>query len=83
MSAKSTEVQLERMARELIAVAKMLKCSVHLDVTQYRDGGYGGCLFKIDESAVGYDFSDDKRISFTGFVTDKRHLFPKERKNNS
>lgn len=80
MSAKSIEVQLERMARELIAVAKALNCSVHLDVTKYYDGTFGGLIYKIDESTVGYGFHDGK-INFAGLVADKRHLVPLERQD--
>lgn len=81
MSAKSIEVQLERMARELIAVAKALGCAVHLDVMRYSDGTYGGSVFKIDESAAGYDFHEGKKINFAGLVADKRHLVPLERQD--
>lgn len=81
MSAKSIEVQLERMARELIAIAKVLNCSVHLDVTKYSNGTYGGSVFKIDESATGYDFHEGKKINFAGLVADKQHLVPWERRD--
>lgn len=81
MSAKSIEVQLERMARELIAIAKVLNCSVHLNVTKYSDGTYGGALYKIDESAAPFDFHDGKKINFAGLVADKRHLVPLERQD--
>lgn len=81
MSAKSIEVQLERMARELIAVAKALNCSVHLDVTNYSDGTYGGALYKIKESAAGFDFHENKKVNFAGLVADKRHLVPLERQD--
>ena len=79
MSAKSMEAQLERMARELIVIAKALDCSLHLDVTKFSDGNYGGTVYKIEESAVNYDFRDGKRINFAGLVADKRHLAPLER----
>jgi len=81
MSAKSIEVQLERMARELVAIAKALNCSVHLDVTKYDDGTYGGSVFKIDESAIDYDFHEGKKIDFAGLVADKRHMVPLERQD--
>ena len=81
MSAKSIEVQLERMARELIAIAKVLDCSVHLDVTKYGDGTFGGSLFKIEESATSFDFDECKKVDFTGLVADKRHLVPLERQD--
>lgn len=81
MSAKSIEVQLERMARELIAIAKVLNCSVHLDVTKYDDGTYGGTLFKTDVSAADFDFHEGKKINFAGLVADKRHLVPLERQD--
>lgn len=81
MSAKSIEVQLERMARELIAIAKALDCSVHLDTFKFDDGTYGGTLFKIDVSATNFDFDDGKRIDFAGLVADKRHLVPLERQD--
>ena len=81
MSAKSIEVQLERMARELIAIAKALNCSVHLDVTKYSNGTYGGALYKIDESAASFDFYDGNKINFAGLVADKRHLVPLERQD--
>lgn len=80
MSAKSIEAQLERMTRELIAVAKALDCSIHLDVTKFENGTYGGSVFKIDESAANFDFHDGK-INFAGLVADKRHLFPLERQD--
>lgn len=82
MSARSTENQLERMARELIAVAKALNCSVHLDVAQYDDGTYGGVLYKIKESAASFDFMDGK-IDFTGLVEDRRHLTQLERQDKT
>lgn len=78
MSAKSIEVQLGRMARELLAIAKALDCSVHLDVTKYHDGTYGGSVYKIDESAADYEFRDGEKINFAGLVADKRHLVPLE-----
>lgn len=81
MSAKSIETQLERMTRGLIAIAKVLNCSVHLDVTKYSDGTYGGTLHKIDESAVGFGFHEGKKIDFAGLVADKRHLVPLERQD--
>ena len=81
MSAKSIEVQLERMARELIAIAKVLDCSIHLDVTKYRDGVYGGSVYKIDESAADFGFRDGEKINFAGLVADKRHLVPLERQD--
>lgn len=81
MSAKSIEVQLERMARELIAIAKVLNCSVHLDTFKYNDGTYGGTLFKIGASAANFDFREGKRINFAGLVADKRHLVPLERQD--
>lgn len=81
MSAKSIEAQLERMARELIAVAKALSCSVHLDVTKFCDGTYGGTLFKIDESVADFGFHENKKINFAGLVADKRHLVPLERQD--
>jgi len=81
MSAKSIEIQLERMARELIAIAKVLDCSVHLDTFKYDDGTYGGTLFKIGISAADFDFHDGKKINFAGLVADKRHLVPLERQD--
>lgn len=81
MSAKSIEVQLERMARELVAIAKVLNCSVHLDVTKYSNGTYGGSVYKIEESAAGFDFHDNKKVDFAGLVADKRHLVPLERQD--
>lgn len=81
MSAKSIEAQLERMARELIAVAKALNCSVHLDTFRYDNGTYGGTLFKIGVSAANFDFYEGKKIDFTGLVADKRHLVPLERQD--
>ena len=81
MSAKSIEVQLERMARELLVIAKALDCSVHLDAFKYNDGTYGGELFKIGESATNFEFYDGKRIDFAGVVADKRHLVPLERQD--
>lgn len=81
MSAKSIEAQLERMARELIAVAKVLNCSVHLDVTRCDNGTYIGSLFKIDTSATDFDFRDGKKIDFAGLVADRRHLVPLERQD--
>lgn len=81
MSAKSIETQLERMARELIAVAKALNCSVDLHVTKFNDGTYGGTLFKIDVSAVDFVFHEDEKINFAGLVADNRHLFPLERQD--
>ena len=80
MNAKSIETQLERMARELTAIAKVLNCSVHLDVTKFSNGTYGGTLFKVDESAADFDFYDGK-IKFAGLVADKRHLVPLERQD--
>jgi hypothetical protein len=80
MNAKSIEAQLERMTRELIAIAKVLDCSVHLDVTKFHDGRYGGTLFKIGVSAADFDF-DDGKINFAGLVADKRHLVPLERQD--
>ena len=74
MSTKSTEARLEHMAQELIAVAKSLKCSVHLDVTRCADGKYCGSLFKIYNHAIAYDFEDNKDVDFTGFVDDTRHI---------
>lgn len=81
MGAKSIEAQLERMARELIAIAKVLNCSVHLDTFKYDDGTYGGTLFKIGVSATNFDFDDGKKINFAGLATDKRHLVPLERQD--
>lgn len=81
MSAKSIETQLERMARELIMVAKTMNCSVHLDTFKYDDGTYGGTLFKIGVSAANFDFCDSKKINFAGLVADKRHLVPLERQD--
>lgn len=81
MSAKSIETQLERMTRELIAIAKALNCSVHLDVTKYGDGTYGGSVYKIEESAASFDFHDGKKIDFAGLAADKRHLVPLERQD--
>lgn len=81
MSAKSIEAQLERMARELIAVAKALNCSVHLDTFKHDDGTYGGTLFKIGVSATNFDFHEGKKINFAGLVADKRHLVPLERQD--
>jgi hypothetical protein len=81
MSAKSIEAQLERMARELIAIAKVLNCSVDLHVTKFNDGTYGGTLFKIGESAIDFGFRDGKKIDFAGLVADKRHLVPLERQD--
>ena len=80
MSAKSIEVQLERMARELIAIAKVLNCSVHLDVTKCDDRTYIGSLYKIDESAASFNFHDGK-INFAGLAADKRHLVSLERQD--
>ena len=77
---RQRRVQLERMARELIAIAKVLNCSVDLHVTKFRNGTYGGTLFKIDESAANFDFYDGK-IKFAGLVADKRHLVPLERQD--
>lgn len=79
MIAKSIEVQLKRMARELIEIAKVLNCSVHLNVTKYHNGTYGGSVFKIDKSAADFDFHDGEKINFAGLVADKRHLVPLER----
>lgn len=81
MSTRSIEAQLERMARELIAIAKTLNCSVHLNVTKYRSGIYGGTVFKVGESATSFDFREDKKIDFAGLATDKRHLVPLERQD--
>ena len=80
MSAKSIEAQLECMARELVAIAKTLDCSVHLNVTKYHSGTFGGSVFKIGESAANFDFCDEK-INFTGLVADKRHTVPLERQD--
>lgn len=81
MSAKSIEAQLERMARELITIAKVLDCSVHLDVTKSSSGTYMGSLFKIKESATYFDFHEGRAINFAGLVADKRHLVPLERQD--
>lgn len=81
MSTKSIEVKLERMAQELITIAKTLNCSVHLDVTKYYNGTYGGTVYKIDESAADFDFHDGEKINFAGLVADKRHLVPLERQD--
>lgn len=81
MSAKSIEAQLERMARELIAIAKVLDCSVHIDVTKYSSNDYGGSVYKIDESAARFDFRENKKVDFAGLVADKRHLVPLERQD--
>lgn len=83
MSAKSIEAQLERMARELIMIAKTLNCSVHLNVTKFHNGTYGGTVFKIDESAADFDFHEGKKINFAGLVADKRHLVPLERQDEA
>lgn len=80
MSAKSIETQLGRMARELIAIAKTLDCSVDLHVTKFSDGNYGGTLFKIGVSAADFHFYDGK-VNFAGMVADKRHLVPLERQD--
>ena len=81
MSAKSIEAQLERMARELIAVAKALNCSVHLDVTEYSNGTYGGSVHKIKESAASFMFHEGEKINFTGLAADRRHTVPLERQD--
>ena len=81
MSAKSIEVQLERMARELLTIAKTLDCSVHLNVTKFGNGTFGGTVFKIGESAADFSFYDGRKIDFAGLVADKRHLVPLERQD--
>lgn len=83
MSAKSIEAQLERMARELMAIAKAIDCSVHLNVTKYSDGTWGGSVYKIDKSASSFDFDDSEKVNFAGLATDKRHLVPLERQDEA
>lgn len=68
---------MERMARELMAIAKSMKCSVHLDVIAFDDGTYGGVLYKIGASAIDWTFVEGS-VDFTGVVQDKRHMEPLE-----
>lgn len=72
MSAKSTDAQLERMARELIALSKSLKCSLHLDVTRCDDGGCIGSLYKIGKTATNFDF-EEGCVNFRGLSENCLH----------
>lgn len=74
MSAKSTEHQLEKIAGELIAIAKYLECSIGLDITKSSDGNFYGTFWKIGEQAIDFRF-DGGRINFNGVVKDTRHLY--------
>lgn len=77
MSTKSTENRLEKIAKELIDIAKYLECSIGLDVTKGTDGRFFGVFWKIGERAIDFQF-DGSHIDFNGVVKDIRHLSSRE-----
>lgn len=77
MSAKSIENQLERIAKDMFAIAKFFDCSIGIDITKLSDGEYCGTFWKIGERAIDFEFHEDQ-INLGGTLDDNRHLNPRE-----
>lgn len=77
MSAESIKVQLERIAKDMFAIAKFFDCSIGIDITKLTDEKYCGTFWKIGEQAIDFDFREDQ-INLSRTLDDNRHLDPRK-----